>query len=226
MLSSRISVIIPVLNEEHTLAATLATLQSMRGAGHEVIVVDGGSTDRSVAIAQTGADRVFGAERGRACQMNAGAQRAAGGRLLFLHADTVLPPRADVLVESSLQHHDWGRFDVRLSGNHPLLRVVETTMNWRSRLTGIATGDHAMFMTRSAFMAVGGFPPVALMEDVALSKLLRTVYGRPACIAVTVLASSRRWVRHGIVRTIFKMWCLRLAYAAGISPAVLARYYD
>lgn len=221
-----ISIIIPTLDEARGIAATLGPLQQLRAHGHEVIVVDGGSKDGTADIARPLADHVILTGPGRAAQQNAGAAAAAGDVLLFLHADTLLPAHADALVLGGLRAsgRGWGRFDVRLSGRHPLLRVVERIMGLRSRLTGIATGDQAIFVRREWFLRAGGFPPVPLMEDVALSKALRRM-GRPLCIREPVLTSSRRWEERGVVRTVLLMWRLRLEYALGADPARLARHY-
>lgn len=222
----RISLIMPVLNEAGTLGASLAALEPLHRAGHEVIVVDGGSTDGSPAVAEKFADRLILSPPGRARQMNAGAAAASGGILLFLHADTFLPPSADTLIESGLETlgRDWGRFDVRLSGQSPLLRVVERAMNFRSRLTGIATGDQAIFVRRALFQAAGGFPDLALMEDVAISARLKR-FSPPLYLKSRAVTSSRRWEENGVLRTIFLMWCLRLAFALGVDPDKLARIY-
>lgn len=220
-----ISVIIPALNEATTLKETLMPLQHWRKSGHEIILVDGGSEDDSQAIAAPLVDVVLESEKGRAKQMNAGARVANGEILLFLHADTHLPDGADDMVQLALVRHRWGRFDVRLSGSHWLLRVVEHMMNWRSRMTGIATGDQALFLERMLFNELGGFPELPLMEDIALSKRLRQQVGRPACLKSPLTTSSRRWEENGILRTILLMWRLRLAYFLGISPHYLARQY-
>ena len=189
-------------------------------------MVDGGSRDRTRSVASPLCDRLLDAPRGRARQMNAGAAAARGLVLLFLHADTRLPCGWAEQVRDSLGNRgrEWGRFDVRLDGAHPMLRVVERAMNLRSRLSGIATGDQAIFVTRAAFREAGGFPDIALMEDVALSRALRA-RSRPACPGRTAITSSRRWERHGIVRTIVLMWRLRLEYALGGDPERLARLY-
>src|SRR5262249_14781480 len=154
------------------------------------------------------------APRGRGAQMNAGAAVAQADVLLFLHADTRLPPGADRLIVAALARPDqvWGRFDARIGGRHPLLPVVATLMNWRSRLTGIATGDQAMFVRRAAFAVVAGFPDIALMEDIIVSKRLRHL-SRPACLAARVTTSGRRWDQNGLFRTILLMWHLRAALA-------------
>ncbi|HEX2077857.1 MAG TPA: TIGR04283 family arsenosugar biosynthesis glycosyltransferase [Longimicrobium sp.] len=222
----RISVIIPALNEARGILETLRALQPLRARGHQVVVVDGGSTDGTAELARPLADLVLAAEPGRAAQQNAGAAAAEGDVLLFLHADTLLPPRADDLVIGGLaaSGRGWGRFDVRLDGRHPLLRVVERMMGWRSRATGIATGDQAIFVRRDWFRRAGGFPEIPLMEDVALSGILRHM-GRPLCLRERVLTSSRRWEERGVVRTVLLMWRLRLAYALGADPARLADRY-
>ena len=225
-MSPRLSIVIPALDEAAGIGATLAALQPLRAAGHEVIVVDGGSRDGTPAAAQPLADRVLAAPRGRASQMNAGADRAVGEILLFLHADTRLPPGADRAVLDGLAASGarWGRFDVRIEGRSPLLALVAWLMNRRSRLTGIATGDQAMFVTREAFATVGGFPALALMEDVELSTRLRRV-SPPLCLGERVVTSGRRWESRGVFRTIVLMWWLRLRYFLGASPERLRRIY-
>jgi rSAM/selenodomain-associated transferase 2 len=221
-----LSIIMPVLNEAASIAETLQTLAPYRARGVEVIVVDGGSHDATVAQATPLADRVITAARGRGTQMNAGAACARGRVLLFLHADTRLPADADRMVLTSLAWSGrvWGRFDVEISGRSALLPVIATLMNLRSRVTGIATGDQSMFMSRDAFEAVGGFPDSALMEDLALSKELRR-RGRPICIGFKAITSGRRWDRNGAARMVLTMWGLRLAYYLGAQPAILARFY-
>jgi rSAM/selenodomain-associated transferase 2 len=222
-----LSIVVPTLDEADGVEATLRPLGPLRARGHEVIVVDGGSGDDTVARAAPLADVVLTAERGRARQMNAGARAARGAVLLFLHADTRLPDGADSLVLEGLRRSQrgWGRFDVRLTGRHPMLRVVERGISWRSRATGVASGDQAIFVGRSAFERVGGFPDLPLMEDIALSRALLHVAGRPFCPPAPVLTSSRRWEQGGIYRTILLMWRLRLAYYLGADPARLARRY-
>lgn len=218
---------LPVWNEAGGIGAALAALAPLRARGHEVIVADGGSTDATPRLAARGADRVLAAPRGRARQMNAGAAAASGAVLLFLHADTRLPADADRLVLAALDggRRGWGRFDVRLSGAHPAFRVIERLISARSRMSGIATGDQAMFVARERFREAGGFADIPLMEDVELCRRLKRAAGRPACIRAPVVTSSRRWERGGIVRTTWLMWWLRGAYALGADPGRLARHY-
>jgi rSAM/selenodomain-associated transferase 2 len=218
LVAERLSVIVPALNEASGIRAALEALAPLRARGHEVILVDGGSSDNTVALAAGLCDLVLVAPRGRALQMNAGARAATGNMLLFLHADTRLPPAADLLVFSA---SIWGRFDVEIESRHPLLKMVAWAMNLRSRLTGIATGDQAIFVRRDAFP---GFPEIALMEDVALSKLLKR-RGGPACLRARVVTSGRRWESRGVLRTILLMWRLRLMYFFGARPDDLARIY-
>jgi rSAM/selenodomain-associated transferase 2 len=219
----KLSIIMPVLNEAASIEAALRALAPLRARGVEVIVADGGSSDSTASLAHPLADRVLSAPRGRALQMNSGAAAASGEVLLFLHADTRLPYDADRLVLGSLRHRAWGRFDVRFDSGG-WLRLVALAMNARSRLTGIATGDQAMFMTRAAFDAADGFPAIPLMEDLALSARLKRT-SRPLCLAARVTTSGRRWRRHGLWRTILLMWQLRLRYFLGADPARLARAY-
>jgi rSAM/selenodomain-associated transferase 2 len=222
-----LSIIIPTFNEAEDIADTLQALAQLRARGAEVIVVDGGSTDDTAARARPGADLVLSAPRGRALQLNAGAARAGGTILLFLHADSVLPPQADTLIVDGLNRtrRNWGRFDVRIAGSHPLLRVVERAMNLRSRWTGIATGDQGVFVTRSLYTAAGGYPEIPLMEDVALAKRLKR-FGAPLCLKHRITTSARRWEKHGVLRTILLMWRLRLAYWLGADPKQLAMRYQ
>jgi rSAM/selenodomain-associated transferase 2 len=222
----KLSIIVPVLNEADIIADTLAALAPLRQRGAEVIVADGGSRDATVDLARPAADRIIVAPRGRAAQMNAGAALARGDVLLFLHADTRLPGNADTLVLEGFKQsgRSWGRFDINIAGHSPLLAIVASAINFRSRLTGIATGDQAMFVSRDVFAEVGGFPDIALMEDVALSHTLKRV-SRPLCLTAKVTTSGRRWEQHGVLRTIVLMWRLRLAYFLGAEPATLARRY-
>lgn len=222
-----LSVVIPVLNEATNIAATLEALSALRANGAEIIVADGGSADETFTLAAPLADQVLTGAPGRAIQMNAGAKAAHGNALLFLHADTRLPPHADKLIREGLAHSGraWGRFDVSIEGRHPLLPVVAAFMNARSRLTGIATGDQAIFVTREAFAAAGGYPGIALMEDIELARRLKRI-SRPLCLRARVTTSGRRWESRGVLRTIILMWRLRLAYFFGATPEELARRYD
>jgi rSAM/selenodomain-associated transferase 2 len=223
---ARLSIIMPVLDEGEGIAGALDALAELRGLGVEVIVVDGGSHDATVQRARLRADQVLTAPRGRASQMNTGAAKATGDVLLFLHADTRLPPEAERLVLDGLARsgRGWGRFDVTIEGRHPMLKVVAVTMNLRSRITCIATGDQAIFVKRDLFQTAGGFPEIPLMEDIALSKRLKRL-GRPLCLRERAVTSGRRWETHGVFRTILLMWRLRLAYFFGADPAALAGRY-
>ena len=222
-----ISIIVPVLNEALGISESLAALAALRERGHEVIVVDGGSSDETPELARRATDRVVSAPRGRANQMNAGAALARGEVLLFLHADTRLPEGAAARILQGLaaSGRAWGRFDVRIEGASVFLPVIAFFMNLRSRATGIATGDQAIFVRRDVFERAGGFPPLELMEDIALSRSLKRV-SRPLCLADKAATSGRRWERHGVLRTVFLMGWLRLAFFLGAAPASLARFYD
>jgi rSAM/selenodomain-associated transferase 2 len=224
---ARLSIVVPALDEAARIGETLASLASLVARGHEVIVVDGGSRDETLAMARACGARVLRAPRGRASQMNAGAARARAEVLVFLHADSRLPADADRLVLDGLARSQraWGRFDVALEGRSAWLPVIAWFMNRRSRLTGIATGDQAIFVHRDAFVRVGGFPPIALMEDIELSRRLRSV-SPPLCLAARTISSGRRWETHGVWRTILLMWRLRLAHFLGASPERLRRAYE
>ena len=226
-MSPRLSIIVPTLDEAVNLAATLERLSAMRARGAEVVVADGGSRDSTRAIATDLADRVIEAPRGRASQMNAGARSATGDVLVFLHADTHLPEDADRLVLEGLaaSRRAWGRFDVRIEGRSPMLAVVAASMNLRSRLTGIATGDQAIFVKREAFEDVGRYPGIALMEDIAITTSLKRI-SSPLCVRARATTSGRRWEKRGTFATILLMWRLRLAYFFGADPAALAKRYD
>ncbi len=221
-----LSVIVPALDEGAGIAAALEALAPVRDDGCEVIVVDGASGDDTVARARPLADRVITVGRGRARQMNAGAAAARGDVLWFVHADTIVDPDAGVRLRAALaqSEREWVRFDVRLSDDRPLLRVVAWSMNLRSRLTGIATGDQGLFVRGEAFEALGGFPEIPLMEDVALSRALRR-RGRPLCLYVGLTPSARRWLDGGVLRTILLMWRLRFDYWRGVDPDQLVRRY-
>ncbi len=226
----RLAVIVPVLNEERAIADTLARLAPLRARGAVVVAVDGGSTDRTVERARAAADHVLVAPCSRGLQMNAGARLAladpAIDTLLFLHADTRLPDDADREVRAACagRKSAWGRFDVRIDGASPALRLVAATMNLRSRMTGICTGDQCLFATRMLFESLGGYAELPLMEDIEFSRRARRV-AWPIAIRARVATSGRRWERHGIVRTVLLMWRLRLAYFFGADPARLAAAY-
>lgn len=226
-MTGAISVIIPTLDEAGEIVSCLAALAPWRALGHEVIVADGGSRDDTRALAAPLADRVLVVPRGRARQMNAGAAVARGAVLLFLHADARLPANAEGTLRAALADpaRQWGRFDVCLVPGSVLLAVVGWAMNWRSRLSGIATGDQAMFVRRESFVRAGGFPEIALMEDVALSARLKRA-ARPVCLRSRVRVSDRRWRRGGTLATVALMWRLRLAYFLGADPTDLARRYS
>lgn len=225
-MSALISIIMPVLNEEAVLEECLQSLQALRARGHEVLVVDGGSVDGSVAIAHRYVDKVVESGRGRALQMNIGSEHASHGILLFLHADTRLPELADKLIATALevQAAQWGRFDLQLSNQAWIFRFIAATINWRSALSGIATGDQAMFVRRAWFERVQGFDTVPLMEDVALSKKLLH-FAWPVRVKTPVTSASRKWEREGIMRTVVLMWVLRTAFFFGVSPSRLHPLY-
>jgi rSAM/selenodomain-associated transferase 2 len=222
----RFSIIVPMLNEAPGLPGLLVRLAELERQGCDVLIVDGDSDDGSVEQAERAGFRVLASPRGRARQMNLGAAQATGDVLLFLHADTLLPEGAITTLRQTMQKTAavWGRFDVLIDGAHPMLRVIATLMNLRSRWTGIATGDQAIFVIRKAFDAVGGYPDQPLMEDIELSRSLRAL-ARPACISTPVLTSGRRWESRGVWRTILLMWRLRWAYWRGTSAEQLAQRY-
>jgi rSAM/selenodomain-associated transferase 2 len=220
-MDARLSIVVPVLNEAAGIAVALEALVPLRARGHEVIVVDGGSDDATCALAAPLCDQVLQAPRGRAAQMNAGARAAQGAALVFLHADSRLPANADALILAALERGPWGRFDVTIESERALLRVVACAMNLRSRFTGIATGDQAIFVRREAF---AGFPEIPLMEDIAFSRRMKR-RERPVCLRERVRTSARRWEARGVLATIFLMWRLRFLYALGVPPQRLAREY-
>ena len=223
----RLSIIIPVLDEAHQLPRLLHHLEIFRDHGVEVIVADGGSVDDSVGLSNRWGARIISSSRGRARQMNAGAHIAQGDILLFLHADTLLPTTAEQQITLALgtTSRVWGRFAVEIQGRAWMLKIVALLMNTRSCLTGIATGDQAIFMFRHAFIQVGGFPDLPLMEDISLSQRLLTL-SRPVCLTSKVMTSGRRWEKKGVWRTIFLMWRLRWAYWRGVPADQLAQIYQ
>jgi rSAM/selenodomain-associated transferase 2 len=221
----RLSIVVPALDESAGIAAALAALAPLRRRGHEVIVADGGSADATAALAAPWADAVLASSRGRARQMNAGAAAAHGDVLLFLHADTRLPPEADSAIAQALAAGaDWGRFDVRITGRSAWFPLIAALMNLRSRLSGIATGDQAIFVRTVRFRQLGGYAELPLMEDIELSRRLLAV-GPPACLREPVLTSGRRWESRGVWRTVFLMWRLRWRYWRGTPAEVLAQAY-
>lgn len=224
----KIAIIVPVFNESLVLSKLindLATLKQAANPDFELVFVDGGSTDNTAALIQAAGLCVINSPKGRAWQMNTGATQTTGDVLLFLHADTQLPQNAIKTIAACLVGNIcWGRFNVRIAGKPWMLAVVSHMMNWRSRLTGIATGDQAMFMTREVFQKIGGFPDQALMEDIEASRRLRRL-SRPACIGIPVITSGRRWEKRGVWKTIFLMWRLRWAYWRGQNPQKLAELY-
>ena len=223
----KLSIVVPVLDEAAGIVEALSALQPLRTRGHELFVVDGGSHDGTARLAAPLADRILQSPRGRARQMNEGARQASGDVVVFLHADTRLPEGADRMILDGLARSGraWGRFDVAIEGRHPLLRVIAAAMNLRSRLTAVCTGDQAIFVQRARFEGVGGFPPIELMEDVALSKRLRRG-SRPLCLRARAITSGRRWEQRGVWRTMALMWWLRLRYFLGASPERLRRAYE
>ena len=220
-----VSIVIPALNEADMIGATLADLGELDREQIEIIVVDGGSTDRTVSIANLAADQVLASPGGRAIQMNRGAYQAEGDYLLFLHADTRIPADLlDILSRNFASQCVWGRFDVSLSGSDRLFRVIEFLINLRSRVSGIATGDQGIFVRRSIFCKLGGYPEIPLMEDIALSRKLRAI-ARPLCLRQRLVTSSRRWEQRGVIRTILLMWGLRFLFFVGVNPSILALWY-
>ena len=223
----RTSIVIPVRNEAEVIASTLHALKAWRAAGHEIVVVDGGSTDQTPTIAAPLCDRMVRTIPGRATQMNAGAAAAGGDLLVFLHADTRLPrnSQAELGRIAGGDRECWGRFDVRLDAHPTIYRVIETLMNWRSRWSGIATGDQTIFVARTLFERCGGYPPIALMEDIALCLTLRSEMA-PICLKSKVVTSARRWQNNGVVTTVIQMWWLRVAFFFGVSAERLRAAYE
>lgn len=222
-----LSLVLPVRDEAALIRVQLDRLQGYRAAGHEIIVVDGGSTDGTAELTEGLVDRCEVGAAGRSLQMNQGAAQARGDVLLFLHADTQLPPNADELIAAALASGEgrWGWFDVRLSNPRLSYRLIAAFMNRRARLTSVCTGDQALFVDRALFQEIGGFPQLPLMEDIAISKRLRAK-GRPVRPAGLATASSRRWEEKGLIKTVLLMWWLRLLYFVGVRPQrLLGMYY-
>ncbi len=222
----KLSFIVPILNEAENLPILLDHLLPYLRGGNEIILVDGGSVDGSIQLATCMGFEVIRTHASRACQMNAGARRASGEVLLFLHADTFLPANAGLLIQQSLSatKRAWGRFDVHISGKSFMFKIISTMMNLRSRLSGIATGDQAIFVTRHAFEKIGQFPDQILMEDIELSVRLNRL-SKPICISTPVRTSGRRWENYGVWRTIFLMWRIRWLYWLGVAPEELKKSY-
>ena len=224
-----LSIIIPTYNEENNIESTINNIEQLSGNSQlEIIIADGGSTDNTVNIVRSHKCQVINSKKGRGTQLNAGASTAKGDILLFLHADTLLPENFVVYINNSLHNKNtnglWGRFDVKLSGKHFLFRVIEKMISLRSKITGIATGDQAIFVGREIFLTIGGYKDIPIMEDVELSKRLKKI-SSPICLKNYVITSSRRWEDNGVIRTILLMWLLRLLYFLGVNPFTLKRFY-
>lgn len=222
--SETVSIVVPVLNEQPMLTELIDHLHSFSDVTCEIIIVDGGSDDGSFDIIKKSGFFNLQSGPGRALQMNQGAANAEGDWLVFLHADTRLPSNAVARVSELAGRYCWGRFDVILEGKLAGLKVVAWAMNLRSRLTGIATGDQAIFVKRKVFLDAGGFPAQPIMEDIELCKRLK-LKGPPACLRDRVRTSGRRWQEQGLWRTIFLMWRLRFAYWRGVSAQAIAVSY-
>ena len=227
MTSNKVSIIIPCLNEENSIHATLLALQNLRQRGHEVILGDAGSTDNTSDIASTLCDKIIPCGKGRALQMNTAAEFSSGDILCFLHADTIAPENLDSLIIDALANNKnvWGRFNIKLSGKHWAFRLIESLINIRSCITGIASGDQGIFVSRRVFNKLHGFKLIPLMEDIELSQRLKNK-SRPVCVSKSQLTtSSRRWEKHGIARTVILMWSLRLKYFLGTPTTQLEKLY-
>ncbi|MDH5654863.1 MAG: TIGR04283 family arsenosugar biosynthesis glycosyltransferase [Spirochaetia bacterium] len=225
-MDNKISIIIPTLNESEFIGKLLPALQEFRKRGHELIIADGGSSDLTVQIAKDHSDRIVFSKKGRAKQMNAGADAASHEIFWFLHADSIPHSDSDrfILKEFQNKKKGWGYFKTRLSGNSILFRLIEFFMNLRSGLTSVATGDQGIFVRKDSFLIAGKFPEIELMEDIALSKTLKNIC-RPSRLSLIMITSSRRWEQKGVFKTILLMWYLRLAYISGIHPRKLQALY-
>ena len=219
-----VSIIIPVLNEEASIKYLLHQLQTYRQQGHEVIVVDGGSSDNSISISKPLSDKVISSESGRAIQMNNGASQAKHEALWFLHADTLISENAIAALQQALITQEWGRFNIKLSGENILFRLIERMINFRSCISGISTGDQGIFVKQKIFASVNGYSNIPLMEDVSLSKKLKR-FSKPVCLKEKITTSSRRWEQNGILSTTLLMWKLRFLYWLGMSADKLAAQY-
>lgn len=220
----QLSFIIPTFNETEQLPQLMPQLQKIISLGHEVLIVDGGSTDATVEELQQHGFSVLQSQLGRAKQMNTGAHLATNETLVFLHADTLLPENALGKIQQACQQQVWGRFDVSFSENDIIFKMIAAMMNFRSCISGVVTGDQCVFVDRELFERVEGYPDIPLMEDIALSKRLKN-YSMPVCLHDRVITSARRWKQKGVIRTILLMWYLRLAYVLGVSPSRLHRAY-
>lgn len=228
MSAFKLSIIIPCLNEAANIRATLTPLQALRRRGHEIILNDGGSNDATLTLASSLVDLTTSGKPCRARQMNAGARLATGNVLCFLHADTLPPESIDETIKLALagSARHWGRFNVRLNNSRWPFRVIEKMMNFRSCISGIATGDQGIFVYRDVFENISGYKDIPLMEDIELSKQLRQL-SKPICIKhQTLKTSTRRWEQHGMFRCIFLMWNLRLRYFLGTPASKLAKHYS
>lgn len=228
-----ISIIIPVLNESKSIEKTLLGLEFALRQGHELVIVDGGSTDDTLEKCKqhlinlpytTTSFKIVSASKGRACQMNVGAVYASNDVLVFLHADTLVPDNFVYAIVHSLQHKPWGFFKVRLSAGGYIFKLVSFFINLRSCVSGIATGDQAIFVTKNLFKRINGYKELPLMEDIELSRSLKK-HSRPCCVNSFVTTSSRKWETEGVFKTIFLMWKIRLLYFMGISSHKLVKLY-
>ena len=222
----KLSIIVPVLNEAQFLSRQHNLFKSLLREGHEIIIVDGGSEDKSVLIARSVDCETFITKASRGYQLHFGAMKSKNDTLLFMHADTLLPESATALISNVLTRSKkhWGRFDVSFNNSNLIFSIIAWFMNKRSCLTGVVTGDHAIFVNRDIYIRSGGFEDIPIMEDIEISKRLKK-FSMPICLHDKVITSSRKWEAQGIIRTILKMWILRLLYFCGIPPRKLERLY-